>query len=75
MRKTLKGYRTLIFNALAALPIVFLELLPVILPVLSLPELRAILPEAWLPWWVLAIAVGNMALRSVTDTPVGKDTP
>ena len=71
----IKGYRTLIFNALAALPIVSLELLPVVLPVLSLPELRAVLPDAWLPWWVLAIALGNMALRAVTDTPVGRDKP
>lgn len=71
----LKGYRTLIFNIAAALPIVALELLPVIMPVLSLPELRAVLPEAWLPWWVLITAIGNMVLRRVTDTPIGRDRP
>lgn len=75
MRRRLKGYRTLIFNVLAALPIVFLELLPVMLPVLSLPELHGVLPDAWLPWWVLAVALSNMALRSITDTPLGKDKP
>ncbi|MGY6703162.1 hypothetical protein [Roseinatronobacter sp.] len=69
----LKGYRTLIFNGLAALPIVALELLPVVMPVLSLPELRAVLPEEWLPWWVLITALGNMVLRRVTDTPIGRD--
>lgn len=75
MRLRLKGYRTLIFNALAALPVLALELLPVIVPLLGLPELRAVLPEGWLPWWVLAVTLGNMALRAVTDTPVGKDAP
>ena len=71
----LKGYRTLIFNGLAALPIVALELLPIVMPVLSLPELRAVLPEEWLPWWVLITAMGNMVLRRVTDTPIGRDRP
>ena len=71
----LKGYRTLIFNIAAALPIIALELMPVIMPVLSLPELRAVLPEAWLPWWVLITAVGNMALRRITDTPIGRNRP
>ncbi|MCC5960529.1 MAG: hypothetical protein JJU08_14450 [Rhodobacteraceae bacterium] len=69
----LKGYRTLIFNIAAALPVMVLELLPVIMPVLSLPELRAVLPEGWLPWWVLLTALGNMAMRRVTDTPFGRD--
>jgi|GEM_PF-2378997 len=71
----LKGYRTLIFNIAAALPIIALELLPVVMPVLSLPELRTVLPEAWLPWWVLLTALGNMGLRRVTDTPIGRDRP
>lgn len=74
MKMRLKGYRTLIFNIAAAVPVIILEVLPVIMPVLSLPELRAVLPEAWVPWWVLAMALGNMALRAVTDTPVGRDT-
>ncbi|MGY6704701.1 hypothetical protein [Roseinatronobacter sp.] len=71
----LKGYRTLIFNITAALPVIALELLPIIMPVLSLPELRAVLPEDWLPWWVLLTALGNMAMRRVTDTPFGRDRP
>lgn len=75
MRMRLKGYRTVIFNVLAALPVVILEVLPVILPVLSLPELQAVLPASWSPWWVLAMALGNLALRRVTDTPFGQDRP
>ena len=71
----LKGYRTLIFNIAAALPIIALELLPVIMTVLSLPELRAVLPESWLQWWVLITALGNMALRRITNTPIGRDRP
>lgn len=75
MRMRLKGYRTWIFNIAAAVPVIVLEVLPVILPVLSLPELRAVLPEGWVPFWVLGIALGNMAIRKITDTPFGKDKP
>lgn len=72
MRRRLKGWRTVFFNAAAALPVIALELAPVVLPVMSLPELQAVLPQGWLPWWILGVTLGNMALRAVTDTPLGK---
>lgn len=75
MRVRLKGYRTVIFNALAAVVVIVLELAPVIMPLLGMAEVQALIPDAWLAWYLLAVALGNMALRAVTDTPVGKDRP
>jgi hypothetical protein len=68
----LKGYRTLIFNLLAALPVIVLELGHTLLPVLSIPEMQAVIPPKWLPWYLLAVALGNLALRKVTTTPMGR---
>ncbi len=57
----LKGYKTIIFNMLAA-----------VVPLMELTELKAVIPDNYLPFYVLAIAMGNLYLRSVTTTPVGK---
>lgn len=57
----MKGWRTLAFNILSA-----------IVPILSLTEFRGVLPEAWLPLWMLFVAVANVVLRMVTTSPVGR---
>jgi hypothetical protein len=57
----LKGYRTILFNLLAA-----------VIPVIELTELRAVVPDNYLPIYVLVLAMGNLYLRSVTTTPIGK---
>ena len=57
----LKGWRTIAFNVLAA-----------VLPIVELTELRAVMPDAWLPWYALGVALANMALRYVTTGPVGR---
>lgn len=57
----MKGWRTVVFNVLAA-----------VLPVLELTELRDVLPPDWLPWYALAVAIGNVWLRSITTTPMGQ---
>lgn len=68
----LKGYRTLILNALAG-TLAGIELaLPQIVDLLGLPELRGLLPEGWLPGYALALAILNIWLRVVTTTPVGR---
>lgn len=64
----LKGYRTILVNALAAIPL-FLESA---VHVLALPEVVSILPDAWLPWYGLALALINLVLRSITTTPMGR---
>lgn len=57
----LKGYRTLLVNALL-----------MIIPLLEMTELHAVLPPDYLPWVLFAAAVGNIVLRLLTDTPVGR---
>jgi len=56
----MKGYRTIIFNVLASL-----------LPIMDLTEVHNLIPETWLPWYAIAVAIGNVYLRSITTTPVG----
>ena len=68
----LKGYRTIIFNAGAALVAAIMAALPIIVQVLSMPELAAIIPRAWMPYFGLAVALGNIWLRAITTTPVGR---
>jgi hypothetical protein len=61
MLQSLKGWKTVTFNLLAA-----------IVPILELTELRDVVPEQYLPFYALAVAMGNMYLRSITTTPMGK---
>ena len=59
----MKGFRTLTANALFA-----------IIPIMQLTEFKDVLPEDWLPWYALAMALANMQLRYLTTTPVGRAT-
>lgn len=61
MLQSLKGWKTVTFNVLAA-----------VVPILELTELKGIVPEEYLPFYALAVAMGNVYLRSVTTTPMGK---
>lgn len=61
MLQSLKGWKTVTFNVLAA-----------IVPILELTETKGIVPEEYLPFYALAVAMGNVYLRSVTTTPMGK---
>jgi hypothetical protein len=56
-----KGWRTIALNVLGAA-----------IPILSMTELMDVLPEEWLPWYALALALANMFMRSITTTPMGK---
>ena len=57
----MKGWRTVAVNILAT-----------IIPILSLTEWVAVLPKEYLPYYALAIALLNVLLRAITDTPMGK---
>jgi len=57
----LKGYKTILFNAAAT-----------IVPILELTEMYDLVPESYLPIYMLGVAVINLYLRTVTTTPVGK---
>lgn len=71
----LKGYRTLIVNIVAAIPAAIELALPQLVQVIGMPEFRGILPQGWLPYYALALALANIWLRSITDTPVGRREP
>jgi len=61
MSNMFKGWKTVTFNVLAT-----------VVPILELTELEGIVPEEYLPFYALAVAMGNVYLRSVTTTQVGK---
>jgi len=57
----LKGWRTVALNTLAA-----------VVPLLELTELSDVVPDDWLPWYALTLAVANVWLRALTTTPMGR---
>ena len=57
----LKGYKTILFNLLAT-----------VVPLMELAELKAVVPDDYMPIYLLVVAVGNVYLRSITTTPMGK---
>lgn len=57
----MKGFRTIAFNALN-----------LALAIAAMPEVADVVPSEWLPWIMLFTALGNMYLRSITTTPVGR---
>ena len=69
---TLKGWRTVAFNILAAVPLVIDAALPMLHEIASLPEIRDLIPSSWLPYYALSLALGNVFLRSITTTPLGR---
>lgn len=63
----MKGYRTVIFNILAAIA----PLLDVIVFLGAIPEFGQIIPTEYYPIYTLAVTLANKGLRMVTSTPVG----
>lgn len=57
----MKGWRTIVFNTLT-----------LILPIMEMSEWKDIIPNEYLPHYMAAVAIINLALRLVTTTPVGK---
>lgn len=70
-----KGYKTVIFNAVAAVPVLLDGLVQVIGLIEGNPEIKGMLPDGWLGGYAFAVAVGNLWLRMKTDTPVFQKTP
>ena len=68
MLRRLKGWRTWLFNIIAALPILF----DVIVDVALSREILAVLPPHVLPWYSLAVLFVNLLLRRATTTPLGR---
>ena len=61
MTDMLKGWKTVAFNVLAA-----------VVPILELTELKGLVPADYLPFYALSVALGNVYLRSITTTAIGK---
>ena len=61
MSDMFKGWKTVAFNVLAA-----------VVPILELTELKGLVPADYLPFYALAVALGNVYLRSITTTAIGK---
>jgi hypothetical protein len=57
----LKGWRTMLVNLILS-----------ILPILQLTELMAIMPDKYLPYYALVMALANMWMRKITTTPLGQ---
>lgn len=58
--KWLKGWRTVLFNALAF-----------VLWLFTLPEFLAVIPPEYRDYIGLAVILGNVSLRYLTTTPIG----
>lgn len=71
----LKGYRTVIVNAVAGIVAAAELALPVVVELFGMPEWGGLLPQGWLPYYALSLALLNLWLRSITTTPLGKDQP
>tara|TARA_R110000772_G_scaffold165027_2_gene276370 strand:+ start:263 stop:451 length:189 start_codon:yes stop_codon:yes gene_type:complete len=61
MFNKLKGWKTVVFNVLAA-----------VVPLMELTEFKGLVPVEYLPYYVLAITLGNVYLRSITTSAIGK---
>ena len=56
-----RGWRTTIFNILAA-----------VIPIAQMTEVIHVIPQQYMDWYMLAVALGNMYLRYRTTTPIGR---
>ena len=72
IRRTLKGWRTVIVNTIALIPPLIDAVIPTLAEIAGLAEVRVLMPAGWLPYYALGLAVTNIYLRAITDTPVGK---
>ena len=61
LKPYIKGWRTVSFNILAT-----------ILPLISVTEWKEVLPDSWLPYYVLIVTIGNVYLRMITNTKLGQ---
>ena len=57
----MKGFKTVIFNSLGS-----------IMPILEVSGITGVLEGDSLKWYVIAMAVANIALRFMTTTAVGQ---
>lgn len=71
----MKGFRTVLFNLAAALPLAFDFISQSVQTVEQSEDIRGLIPEEFLPAYGVIVALVNVWLRMKTDTPIGKKTP
>lgn len=70
--KNFKGKRTLLFaGAAGAMPLID-AIREVLGFILGTPELGAVIPAEYYPYYTLIVAVGTIIMRKLTTTAVGK---
>lgn len=70
--KKIKGWRTIVFNVAALLPVLPDIAIQAAQLIVAVPEIRGILPDGWLPYYAVGVSLANIYLRSITSTPVGR---
>lgn len=63
-----RGWRTIIVNTIAAIPVVFDHTLQIILS----SEFEQLLPHEWMHEYLILVFVINLFLRRITRTPMCK---
>lgn len=63
-----RGWRTMIFNVLAAIPVIA----HLVMEALVSPELGAVIPQEWVVEYTFAVLLINGFLRVKTTTPIGR---
>ena len=61
MKDMFKGWKTVTFNVVSA-----------VVPFMEFTEFKDLVPANYLPYYVLALALGNVYLRSITTSAIGK---
>ncbi len=64
--KSIFASKTFWFNLLAGFPV----LLDALLPILNDPQFQDLIPAHYLPYYTLALTIGNIWLRTRTSQPV-----
>lgn len=68
----LKGYRTIIVNAIASIPIIIEITMQVAIEVFRAPEFIDVLPDNWIKAYTLGVIILNAYMRRITTTPLGR---
>lgn len=71
MHRKLKGLRTMLVMVLAAIP----PMLEALVQIALLPEWGGLIPDEWWPFYAIAVAIAGVVLRTITDTPFGRQEP
>lgn len=64
-----KGWRTVGFNGLAVVAPFAFDILG---QILNLQEIQGIVPDRYLPYYLVFVGLSNIGLRAITNSSIGK---